>query len=199
MKDIFLILGSVLTFVSVAPYIWGILRGKVKPNIVSWITWTLLTGLATAAEIVDKEYRTAIFTGVGCIAVAIVVTLGLIHGYVKYSRFDYICQFSVLLGLALWWFYDSPEVAIVAAVVIDLIGTLPTLRHSWNQPGEESAATFSISALSALLAVLALTDYNWSSLSFPAYLVGINLTIAFTIIYRGITHKNYKPSKTARI
>ncbi len=194
-----LVLASALSLTSVIPYILGILKGKVKPNIVSWITWMLLTGLATSAELAAHEYRTAIFTGVCTLAVVAVVLLGLFYGYVKYTRFDYICQLSTLVGLALWWLFNSPAAGIIAAVAIDFIGAMPTFRHAWNQPGEENALTFGISACSAVFSVLALTSFNVSSLSYPIYLVFANLAIMVTILYRKATHKNYKASKTVRI
>src|SRR4051812_48457437 len=92
MKLFFLVLSAVITIAAVVPYIRDMVGGRTKPNIVSWFTWTLLAGTATAAEIAGGEYVAAIFTSAATLEVALVVALGLKFGYVKYSRFDGVCQ-----------------------------------------------------------------------------------------------------------
>lgn len=184
MKTLFLILAIVVTIVSVLPYLRDILKGTTKPNLISWITWTLLTGIATAAEIAAHEYVTAIFTGSAGIGTALVVVFGIRHGYVKYTMFDVICQISAIVGIVLWQLFDSPAVGVMASVAIDFIGALPTIRHSWLKPGEETWSTFGLAALGGVFALLALSSYNWISLPYALYIVMINLIIVYVVLYR---------------
>src|SRR3954471_4047435 len=108
MKDLLLLLSGVITVAAVVPYLRDILRGTTRPNIVSWITWTLLTGIATAAEVAAGEYVAAIFTGSAVLETATIVFLGLRHGYVKYAKFDVICQIAAIAGIILWQLFNSP-------------------------------------------------------------------------------------------
>jgi len=186
MSIFFLYLATIITVASVMPYVRDILRGKSKPNITSWITWTLITAVATIAEFANSEYITAIFTSSAVIATGTIIILGLRYGCAKYSFFDVVCQLGVLVGFYLWWLFDSPALAVVAMVTIDLLGALPTVRHSWIAPSEETWLTYAFSGLGGVFAVLALTSYNITSLSYPIYLVFINTLLA-TIIY---TKKN---------
>jgi len=87
-KDFLLLLSAIITIGAVIPYIRDILRGTTKPNIVSWITWTLLFVVATTAEIAAHEYRTAFFTLSVAVETGLVVILGLKYGYAKYTKFD---------------------------------------------------------------------------------------------------------------
>lgn len=199
MKNSFLVLSSVITIAAVLPYLLGILKGKTKPNVVSWITWTLLAGVATLAELSGHEYRTAIFTTTIFLETLSVVILGLFHGYVKYTRFDYACQISALTGLLLWWVFNSTAVAVVAAVTIDFVGALPTFRHAWKQPGEENWPTYLLCAIGGALAAFALTSINWTSLTYPVYVAGVNILITIAIIIGGVYHPNYKSSETSKI
>lgn len=185
MKTIFLILATMITVGSVIPYARDILRGSTKPNIVSWITWTLLTAIATAAEVTAHQYVTAIFTSAAALETGLVVVLGLRYGYVKYTRFDAVCQASAVIGIFLWQFFDSPAIGVLASVTIDLIGALPTLRHSWQKPGEETWSTYALAGLGAAFAIAALSEYNWVSLPYAVYLITINLLTAIIIINRG--------------
>ena len=184
MKTAFLVIATVLTVVSVLPYIRDILRHKTRPNIVSWLTWSLLTGIATAAEISAHEYVAAIFTGAATLETATIVLLGLHHGFVKYARFDIVCQLAAVAGIILWQVFNSPVVGVVGAVLIDFVGALPTLKHAWQKPHEETWQTFALSAVGSIFAILALSDYNWVNLQYAAYILLANLVLTAEILYR---------------
>jgi hypothetical protein len=184
MKTVLLVLAAVITIAGVLPYLRDILRGTTKPNIVSWITWTLLTGIATAAEIAAHEHVAAIFTGAAVVETASVVVLGIRHGYVKYTGFDVVCQIAAVIGIILWQLFDSPTLGVVASVTIDFIGALPTFRHSWLKPSEETWQTYALSGLGGAFAIAALTDYNWISLPYAVYIVGVNAVLSLIIINR---------------
>jgi hypothetical protein len=184
MKTVFLVLAAIVTLAGVVPYLRDILRGKTRPSLVSWITWTLLTGIATAAELAAHEYITAIFTGSAFLETASVVVLGLRHGYVKYTRFDVICQLAAVVGIILWQIFNSPAIGVLASVAIDFIGALPTFRHSWLKPSEETWTAYAFSSLGGVLAIAALTHYNWVSLPYAVYIVVCNLVLVLVIVGR---------------
>ncbi len=199
MKTFLLVLSVLITVASVIPYVRDILKGTTRPNIASWITWTLLTLVATIAEFAAGEYVTAIFTSAAVLETLLVVILGLKYGYAKYSRFDAICQIGALSGFVFWFLFNSPAAAVIAVVTIDFIGALPTVRHSWIKPNEETWLTFAMAGLGGLLAIFALTAYNWTSLTYAVYIVLINILITYVIIYRtkivsrlGGEHRNTK-------
>ena len=192
MKNLFLVIAGLITIGSVLPYIRDIIKGKTKPNIVSWFTWTILTGIATIAEVSAHEYRTAIFTGAAVVETAIVVILGLKYGDNKYTKFDVYCQLGAILGLVLWALFDSPALAVIAVVSIDFIGALPTLRHSWMKPGEETWITFALAGLGAVFALFALTAYNWTSLTYAVYIVAINIVMSTILITRAKKHAHLR-------
>ncbi len=200
MKDALAWGGAILAIISVAPYVYDIIKQRTKPNIVSWITWTLLTGLATAAAFAAGEWRTGILLLSSSVCTLAVVLLGLRFGTATLSRFDIVCWIGTAVGLALWLIFNSPALAIIASVVIDLIGALPTLRHSWLEPAEETWQTFLISTLAAILTVLSLTAYSIESLLYPLYLIVANSLIVGVVIYRrkrlGISLKQHSVHET---
>lgn len=184
MKDLLLILAGLLIVVSAIPYLLDIACYKTRPNIASWTTWTLLTGLATVAEIGAHEYRTAIFTGAATLETTLIVILGLKYGYVKYTRFDAVCQISAIIGIILWQIFNTPLIAVLASVVIDFIAVLPTYRHAWFKPYEETWQTFALSGVAGTFAIGALIAYNWVSLTFAVYVVIVNVVLSMTIILK---------------
>ncbi len=185
MQTLLIVLSTSLTLLSVVPYLIDIWRGKTKPNLVSWITWTLLTTIATVAALSAGEVVTAILTGFSALETGLVVAFGLIkRAYVRYERFDVICQVAALVGVALWFLFDSPLIAIIASVTIDFIGGLPTLRHAWRRPNEETWQTYGLSAVANILAIVALESYTVISMLYILYLAIANSAFAAVIIYR---------------
>lgn len=184
MKTIFLALSVVLALVSIVPYVWGIVRGRVRPNVVTWSTWTLLTGIATAAEIAAGEHVSAIFTAAATLGTGAIVLLAVWRGYVRFTRFDIACQVAAVVGIVLWQLFDSPAIGVVAAVVVDFIGALPTIRHAWLKPHEEDWLTFALAATGGAFAVGALESFNVVSLSFALYIVLIDTTFTTLIFFR---------------
>ena len=182
MKTAFLIASALIMFASVVPYVRDMVRGRTRPNLVSWITWTMLTAIITAAELAAHEYTAAIFSASATVETTVIVVMGLRYGFVKYSRFDFVCQLGALAGIVLWRLFDSPAAAIVALVIVDSIGALPTVRHAWLRPREETISTYVLAALSGGLAIGALSTYTWSSLIYAVYIVVIDLVIVTAII-----------------
>ena len=114
-----------------------------------------------------------------------VVLFGLRYGIAKLDRFDVFCQAGAVIGLLLWLMFNSPLIAIVATIVIDFIGTVPTLRHSWNYPEEETPITFLLGVLATTLTLLSLEKYTVRAWIYPAYLLLSN-----AILFVTITHGN---------
>jgi len=184
MKNTLAVIGGLIAAFSTLPYLIDIVRRKTKPNIVTWFTWTLLTSIATAAAFAAHEPRTALLTLGSAICTGAVVVLGVRYGIAKLSTFDLLCQLGALIGLALWLIFNSPSIAIFFALAIDFIVMLPTLRHSWRSPQEETWQTYMIGVVSALFTLSSLAKFNFVSLAFPTYLLFADLLIACVVIYR---------------
>lgn len=184
MKNALAIIGGLIAAFSTVPYLIDIVRKKTKPNIVTWFTWTLLTAIATAAAFAAHEPRTALLTLGSAICTGAVVVLGLRHGIAKLSLFDALCQAGAVVGLILWLIFNDPSIAIFFSLAIDFVVMLPTLRHSWLSPQEETWQTYMIGVVSALFTIASLSKFNFVSLAFPVYLFLADLLIAILVIYK---------------
>ncbi|MEK7594825.1 MAG: hypothetical protein AAB436_04260 [Patescibacteria group bacterium] len=177
MRDILLFLSGLLTIVCVIPYCIDIVKRQTKPRIVSWFNWTLLTGIATAAAIADKQWPSVVLTGSATAATMMIVILGIKYGDTKIEPLDVVCQIGAVIGLVLWLVFNSPLIAIIMSVGIDFLVGLPTYKHAYKKPHEETKLTFIIAFVAALLALLAIDDPQASGLIFPIYLSLANLLI----------------------
>jgi hypothetical protein len=186
MATVFIIISSILTLAAVIPYIRDILKKKTKPRVVSWFTWSLLAGISAAASFSAHQYPAAILSISSCIECLAIVILGFKNGDKHFEFFDVACQIGAFTGLILWWIYNSPAIAIVAAILIDFIAGLPTLRHAWRRPNEETWATYALSGLGAAFTLAAVNNYMITSAANPIYLVLMNA--AFTVVI--LTRRN---------
>jgi len=182
-----LIILSGLFFVSgLGPYLSDIIKRRTKPRIVSWFNWTLLTGIATAAALAEHQYASAFITGVGTICTALIVILSLRYSSDrKFETLDVVCQICAVIGLVLWASFDNPTLALVASMSIDFIVGLPTWKHAWFKPWEETAAPFVLAVVGAACAIVATifdSSHTVSGLIFPVYLTLANAAIASLIL-----------------
>ncbi|MEO6761082.1 MAG: hypothetical protein ABI220_01735, partial [Candidatus Saccharimonadales bacterium] len=108
------------------------------------------------------------------IATFAVVLFGLKYGTAKLDLLDVVCLAGALIGLGLWLLLDSPLIAIIATLIVDVIGTIPTLRHAWSKPEEESASAFIIGIVAIVLTLISLKSYELSAWIYPVYLLASN-------------------------
>lgn len=184
MRPFLISASSVLALAAAVPYIVQIIKGKTKPRIVSWFTWTLLTGIAAAASFSDHQIGSGVLLVGSTTATLAVVILGLKYGDRHFSRVDIVCQACALVGLGLWLTLDSPAIAVVVSVAVDLMGGIPSLIHCWQKPYEETWISFVMASISGALTLAAVQDWHITSALYPAYLLVINSMFAAIIIIR---------------
>ena len=180
----FLAASVLLGILGIIPYIRHVVNGQTKPNIAGWLTWTLLTAVATVAEMGAGEYITAIVTLSATLQTGLIVILGMKYGYASYHWTDRVCQIAALLGLGFWVIVKNADIAVLLMVAIDTLGAVPTMRHAWQSPNEETALAFAISALAGLASVGAVSSQTITGLSYPIYLTVINVMLATLILSR---------------
>ena len=184
MNNALIALSSILLLVAVVPYVLDVVKGKTKPRIVSWFTWGLLGVITAAASLSEHQYPAATFGFFGAFGCFLIAALGWKHGNRKFERIDIVCQVSALLGIGLWFLFDSPALAVIVVIIIDLLGCIPTLIHSWKQPHEETWLTFFLSACSAMLVIIAAESYRLTAIANPIYIVIINTIIVTLLLVR---------------
>lgn len=181
---ILIILSSFLSIASVFPYLIGVIKGDVKPRIVTWVTWSALTGIASVAAFTEKHYTTLILLVLTTILTSSVAIIGWKHGDKKIEKLDYVCLFGAIVGIIVWWLSNSPSLAVVFTLIVDLIGGIPTLVHCWKKPDEEQWTTFAISAVGSLCTLLAVGEWRITAFAFPLYLVVMGTTYTTIILTR---------------
>ena len=184
MKAFLIALSGIVTICASIPYMREILRGTTKPRIVTWFTWMLLTGIGSAASFADGQVPSGVLMLCGSIGLALVVALGLRHGDRTLERLDIVCLVGAIIGLLLWFVFNSPTIGVLAAVTIDFVGALPTFKHSWEKPQEETWVTFAMIGLGGGITLLVVDSWVPTAVAYPMYLVVLNVALVACIVAR---------------
>lgn len=181
------ILSTLISLTGAIAYIRDMVRGKSKPNLVTWGLWAFAPLIATGAAIsahADSWATVRIFTsGFGPLLVFISAFL-VKQGYWKLSLFDYICGGISLIALGVWIGADSPVLAILLAAIADLFATLPTIIKAWKHPETETLYTYFVGLFTASIIIPAIPVWNIENSAFQVYLLIAN-TALFFIVLRG--------------
>lgn len=184
MTNTFAFTAAALAVVSTFPYIVDALRGTTRPNVVTWSSWALLNGLTAGAALSGDATHTTIFAGASAICCAAVAALGLRFGFEHYTRFDGACQLLAAAGIVCWYLTGSPSVDVLINVAAGLVALLPTYRHSWRQPQEETLATWVLASLGAIASIASVVRFDAISASYPLYTLFCDLSLAAVISLR---------------
>jgi len=179
----FVFLGALICLLGGGSYILDTLKGKVKPNRVSWGLWTLLVMTIFAAEIKQGVGIQSLATFVVGFITSLIFIASFVNkeAYWKLTRFDFSCGLLSITGLVLWYFTKNPNMAILLSIFADLAAGIPTLVKSYKFPETENWKDFAGSAVNVGIAMLTLKIFSFAFLAFPLYLFLYDFT-AFVLI-----------------
>ncbi|MBU2103851.1 hypothetical protein KKD81_01660 [Patescibacteria group bacterium] len=186
MPSLLLLLGVLVASVGIFSYIRDTVRGKVKPNKVTWLLWAIAPLIATAAAISDGvgwAVLPVFLSGFGPLLVFLFSFVNK-ESYWKLGRLDYICGLFSVLALILWAVTNQPAVAILFAILSDGIAAVPTVIKAWKHPETENAGPFLSGLFTASTAFTAISALRFTEIAFPIYLIGINCILVFSILRR---------------
>ncbi|QDT22040.1 hypothetical protein [Gimesia chilikensis] len=185
LKLIFSGLAIVITFMAFIPYIRGILQGRIKPHLFSWLIWGMTTLIVFFAQL-DADGGTGAWPiGVsGVITVYIAFLSYVKRGDISITRLDRLFFSAALLSIPCWYFTSNPMWAVILLTTIDLLGFGPTIRKAYDHPYEESLLFIFMFFLRNTFALLALESYSLTTVLFPLSICVVCLFLCTLISYR---------------
>ncbi len=185
LKLIFSGLAIVITFMAFIPYIRGILQGRIKPHLFSWLIWGMTTLIVFFAQL-DADGGTGAWPiGVsGVITVYIAFLSYVKRGDISITRLDRLFFSAALLSIPCWYFTSNPLWAVILLTTIDLLGFGPTIRKAYDHPYEESLLFIFMFFLRNTFALLALESYSLTTVLFPLSICVVCLFLCTLISYR---------------
>jgi hypothetical protein len=193
------ILGVIAQTIGCSAYVINTVRGKTKPNRVSWLIWAMAPLIATVAELVQGTTWAAlpVFMSGFVPLVIFVVSLFNKKAYWKLGRLDYICGATAIIAIILWLITDEPNIAIIFTIIADGLAVIPTLIKGWKHPETETGLTFLLGGFSATTGLIAAGSLAFAEVAFPIYLLVVDILLAGSIYVGRLVRRRLPATKTS--
>jgi hypothetical protein len=175
----FIIIGTLIGAVGSLAYLIDTVKGKVKPNRVSFLLWSIAPFIAFFAQIkqgVGLEALMTFSTGFLPLTVFIASFLNKEAEW-KLTKFDLICGLLSVLGLILWLITKVGNVAIFFSIVADGLAAIPTIVKAYKYPETEIAWPWIATVFGVVLTLLTLTSFTFANSGFILYILVVNVLI----------------------
>lgn len=173
------VFSMLIRLISGGQYAWGVVKGKARPNPITWLLWGLTAMIAFAAQIQEGVGMPALATfvlGVSPLVIfGIAVAKNPIAGYL--TPFTLGCAACAVLGIILWRITDNAQLAIVFSIVADIFASLPTLLKAYHDPSSEYGRPYMLSIISMLIILGTIQSWTFAAYAFPAYMLCINVVL----------------------
>jgi len=182
----FIIIGTLIGAVGSVAYLIATVQGKVKPNRVSFLLWSVAPLIAFFAQIkqgVGLEALMTLSTGFLPFTVFIASFVNKQAEW-KLTSFDLICGILCLVGLGLWMITKVGNVAILFSIVADGFAAVPTIVKAYKYPHTEIAWPWIATVVGVILTLLTLSTFTFTNSGFILYILVLNLLIYVLVQFR---------------
>jgi hypothetical protein len=182
----FVIVGTLIGAAGSVAYLLNTVKGKVKPNRVSFLMWSIAPLIAFFAQINQGVGREALMTfSTGFLPFTVFIA-SFINKQSEWNltRFDLICGVLSLVGLVLWMITKVGNVAIFFSIVADGIAAVPTIVKAYKYPDTEIAWPWIATVFGVMLTLLTLSTLTFANCGFIIYILVINILIYTLVQFR---------------
>ncbi len=182
----FVFLGMFLEFIGGMSYLVDTIKGKVKPNRVTWLLWVLAPLIAFYAQIKQGVGPEAIAIFIVWFMPLLIFTASFVNKKAewKIQRLDIICGILSVLGLVLWMVTKVGNVAILFSILADGLAAVPTIVKSWQEPETENDSIFFLGVANVVIGLLVIKTWHFENYAFLVYLLFVNAILALLIRFK---------------
>ena len=180
-------------FVAVAFILFGdftyliyTIKGKVKPNRVTWFLWGLAPLIAFAAQLKQGVGISSLATfAFGTIPLLIFLGSFLNKkAYWQITTFDLICGALSIVGLTLWGITQVGNLAILFAIASDGLAAVPTIVKSYKAPETEKYQVYLFNGLGAAVTLFTIKQWDFAHYAFPFYIFLVGFILFLLIKFK---------------
>jgi hypothetical protein len=190
LNQYFIIIGTLIGAAGSFAYLVDTVKGKVKPNRVSFLLWSIVPFIAFAAQIkqgVGLESLMTFSTGFLPLTTFIASFVNK-NAEWKITKFDIVCGILSIIGLVLWLITKVGNIAITFSILADGLAAIPTIVKAYQYPDTELAWPWMATVVGVVLTLLTLNELTFANSGFIIYILIIN-TLIFTLVQFRIGEK----------
>jgi hypothetical protein len=170
-KYYFGVVATLLTIVAYIPYCYSIIRGKTKPNIITWLVLFVIGAISFFSYKELGAVNTLGFALANLVGPLVVFLLACVKNGMHEQMQDLYFLLISLLAIILWIATGEAFIGLLFNLIADLVGFVPTIVKAYKQPKSEDLLTWAMFSLGGIMALMALERYTLELLLYPLYIV----------------------------
>lgn len=160
-------LSGFLVFIFGMFMIWESVKGRAKLNATSWLIWVLNDVVILIGTLRAGASNTLIVPLLYTVLGALILTMALRYHWQPLGSLEKVCLALAALGWILLFMTKDPLFALSLGVVVNTLGTLPTLIRLKKNPYAEPFLPWFLNWLSSLFSIMSVERLNLELLLFP--------------------------------
>ncbi len=180
LPESFAIIGAIIGSVGGLYYLYDTVVGNAQPNRITWLLWgffPLIIFVAQRVQGVESMSWTSFVAGLLPLLIFAASYFNK-KAYWKSNPRDYYLMAAAIIGIILWAITDNPNLALLLALLADILAAVPTLIKSYSHPQSESWIGYAISAVGFGIGLLSVQVFNFENATFAAYIFLLNAALA---------------------
>ncbi len=190
-----IVTGLIINGLGTLVYITNTIKGKIKPNKVTFFVWSIAPFVAFLAQINKGVGIQSLMTlSISIFPFGIFLASFLNKkAYWKLNKRDVLCGLLSLLGLMLWYFTKEANIALIFSILSEGLATLPTIIKSYHHPQTEIAWPWMASVVGGILTLITITNWNFQTFAFPLFYTLEMLMVYLLVQFKlgNLKSKNY--------
>jgi hypothetical protein len=182
------IFSAMLFLIGDFPYLTDTLKGKTKPQRVTWGVAFLLNSIGLANQYASGADNSLWLFGAAVIATGAIFIASIFKGVGGYSKLDIFAVVTTILGVFLWIIFDSPLMSIISILFIVEISLVPTIVKAKKHPESETKIAWLLGSISSFIAAVSVGKLDWSLLVLPINAALVQAYIVYILYFRVKRH-----------
>lgn len=169
----FVYVAAILNVTGSTSYVIATLRGRTKPNRVTWFVWSFAPMVAFGAEVDEGVGAQSVMTFMVGFGPALIFLASFInpHSSWRLTPLDILCGILSAIAIGVWLFAGHGLAAIALTITADALAGFPTVIKAYRHPQSESPWVYWLAASSASITLLTVDDWNLAHYGFPVYIL----------------------------
>jgi len=167
MQNIFAWASFAVSIIASVQFCYGSIKGKIKPQRVTWLLWTAISATYFAAAV--RTDGAILFTLAELIGMAAVFLISLKFGTGGGSFLDIASLVIATAAFVYLLFAKDPIISLLLAIFIDAIGSVLTIKKLAKDRTSEAREPWVLALFASGFAILGLTQFTFVNLLYPVY------------------------------
>jgi len=188
MKEVFVFLSAVLILFAGPLYVVDTIRGKARPERVTWFVFSVLGVIAFASQIYLGASWSLVFSGLDTAASITIFTLSIWRGVGGHTKLDIAALLIAAVGVTIAIAAKQPIISLLGVILADIAGTVLSVRKAYIEPQSETSAMWLLTGTAALFGCLTVSKFSVAILLYPFYLMTANYAVPIAQVVGRAVH-----------